>query len=42
LFSESSTPYLYYRSAENVYCRAFVADNLARSDVSVDAVKNGV
>lgn len=39
LFSESKVPYLYYRSAENVYCKAFNAENLARSDVSVDAVK---
>lgn len=40
LSNDSSTiPYLYYRMAENVFCRAFVAKNLARSDISVDASK---
>lgn len=37
LFSESTTPYLYYRLAEKVFCRAFNADDLSRSDVAVDA-----
>ncbi len=37
LFSESSTPYLYYRIAEKVFCRAFWAEDLSRWDVSVDA-----
>lgn len=40
LFSESKTPYLYYRAAEKVFCKAFFADDLSRSDVSVDAMKN--
>lgn len=37
LFSESSTPYLYYRVAEKVFCRAFWAEDLSRWDVSADA-----
>ncbi len=39
LFSDSSTPYLYYRLAEKVFCRAFEADDLSRSDVAIDAKK---
>lgn len=42
LFSESPVPYLYYRVAENIFCRAFDADNLSRGDVSADAAKNGL
>jgi len=37
LFSDSPIPYLYYRSAENIFCKAFGADNLSRSDCSADA-----
>lgn len=38
LSAESSTiPYLYYRMAENIFCRSFVAKNLSRSDISIDA-----
>jgi len=37
LFSESDTPYLNYRIAENIYCKVFDADNLSRSDCSADA-----
>lgn len=40
LFSDSNIPYLHYRIAENVFCRAFEAENLSRSDVSVDAKKD--
>lgn len=40
LFSDSSVPYLYYRAAENLFCLAFNADNLSRSDVSADAKKD--
>lgn len=40
LFSDSEIPYLYYRIAEKIFCRAFNADDLSRSDVSVDARKN--
>lgn len=39
LFSDSSIPYLYYRVAEKVFCRAFEAEDLSRSDVSADAKK---
>lgn len=37
LFSDSSIPMLYYRATENLYCSAFGATNLARSDVPADA-----
>lgn len=37
LFSESQTPYLYYRIAENIFCRSFTADNLSRGDRTADA-----
>lgn len=40
LFSESEIPYLYYRVAEKVFCRAFEAEDLSRSDVSADAKKD--
>lgn len=40
LFSGSDTPLLYYRAHENVFCRYFEAENLAREDCSADAVKN--
>ena len=42
LFSDSNEPYLYYRAAENVFCKAFAADNLSRSDCSADARKNNI
>ncbi|MEX0910105.1 MAG: NgoFVII family restriction endonuclease [Candidatus Paceibacterota bacterium] len=37
LFSDSETPYLYYRLAENLFCKSFGAENLSRSDVAIDA-----
>lgn len=37
LFSDSSSPYLYYRVAENIFCLSFESENLSRSDVSIDA-----
>ncbi len=41
LSADSSTiPYLYYRMAENIFCRAFEAKNLSRSDISIDASKS--
>ncbi len=40
LFSDSTTPYLYYRIAEKMFCKAFLADDLSRSDVSYDAYKD--
>jgi len=42
LFSESDIPYLDYRVAENLYCRAFDAINKSRDDSSVDAIHNNV
>jgi len=42
LFSDSEVPYLYYRVAENVFCKAFEAENLSRSDVSADAKKSSI
>jgi hypothetical protein len=42
LFSESDIPYLYYRVAEKVFCRAFGAEDLSRSDVSADAKKDAL
>jgi hypothetical protein len=42
LFSDSSTPYLYYRIAEKIFCRAFEAEDLSRSDVSADAKKDAL
>jgi len=42
LFSDSNIPYLYYRGAENIFCKAFGADNLSRSDISIDAKKGDI
>lgn len=42
LFSDSSVPYINYRVAENLFCKAFKADNLSRSDISYDARKDKV
>ena len=42
LFSESREPYLSSRAAENIFCKAFDAENLSRSDASADAAKDGV
>lgn len=39
LSSDGNVPYLYYRMAENIFCKAFHANNLARSDISIDASK---
>lgn len=41
LFSESNCPYLAYRAHENIFCRYLDAENLARSDCSADAKKDG-
>lgn len=40
LFSESEIPYLHYRLAENIFCKAFQAENLARADIAFDAILN--
>lgn len=37
LFADSSIPYISYRVTENLFCKAFSAKNLSRSDVSADA-----
>ena len=37
LFSDSPTPFLHYRVMENVFCKCFNAQNLARSDTAYDA-----
>jgi len=42
LSSESIAPYLHYRAAENIFCEAFDAENLSRSDVSADAKKANI
>lgn len=40
MYSDNVVPYLYYRAAENIFCKAFDAENLSRGDVSADASKN--
>lgn len=42
LFADSSTPMLYYRAHENVFCKYFEADNLGREDCSADASKDRI
>lgn len=42
LFSESDCPYLPYRAHENIFCKYFYADNLARTDCSADARKDKI
>ena len=42
LFSDSEIPYLYYRAAENIFCKCFGADNLSRSDTAFDAEFNKI
>jgi hypothetical protein len=42
LFSDSNVPYLYYRVAEIIFCKAFDATNHSRSDTSVDASKSQI
>lgn len=39
LFADSSTPMLYYRAHENIFCKYFEAENLSREDCSADAAK---
>lgn len=41
LFSSSEKPFIQYRVAENAFCEAFTAENLARADVAYDAIING-
>lgn len=42
LFSEAPEPYIAYRAAENLFCKAFEAENLSRSDASADASKDKI
>lgn len=42
LFSENDEPYLVYRAHENIFCKCFGADNLARFDCSADAKKERI
>lgn len=42
LFSESDNPFIQYRVAENLFCKAFGADNLSRTDCSADASKDKI
>lgn len=42
LFSNSNVPYLYYRIAEKIFCNSFSANDLSRSDVALDAIKNDI
>lgn len=42
LFSESDSPFLYYRAHENLFCKVFNAKNLSRGDISFDAIKNDI
>ncbi len=37
LFSECYIPFLHYRLAENLFCKAFNAENLSRTDTAYDA-----
>lgn len=40
LFSEAPEPYVAYRAAEKIFCKAFGAKDLSRSDASADASKD--
>ena len=42
LFSDSVTPYLYYRIAEKIFCNAFDANDLSRGDIALDASKDNI
>lgn len=42
LFSNAPEPYLYYRIAEKIFCRAFEALDHSRSDIAVDASKHRI
>lgn len=42
LFSNSTSPYLYYRTHENIFSYSFNATNLARKDISIDAKKEQI
>ena len=40
LFSDSKIPFVHYRTAENIFCKTFKAENLSRADIAYDAKKN--
>ena len=42
LFSDSKIPYLYYRVAEKIFCKSFLANDLSRGDIALDASKDGI
>lgn len=42
LFSESDSPYLYYRAMETAFCNAFNARDLSRQDHAYDAIVDNV
>lgn len=42
LFSNSTKPYLSYRVHENMFCKYFDAENIARVDCSIDAKKGRI
>ena len=42
LSSDRLEPFLYYRMAENIFCMAFGADNLSRSDTAIDVKKDKI
>jgi len=42
LFSDSSKPLISPRATENIFCKVFKAENLSRSDATVDASKNKI
>lgn len=37
IYSDSDTPYIHYRTHENLFCRCFRANNISRSDTAYDA-----
>jgi hypothetical protein len=42
MYSHGTTPFLYYRAMENIFCKAFNTNNLSRSDISADASKQKI
>ena len=40
--SDGEVPLLYYKTAELIFCKAFEADNISKSDISADAKKSNV
>lgn len=42
LYTEEKIPYLHYRSIEKLFCQAFKAEDLSRTDISFDARKDSL